>query len=133
MAAPALVAGLRYGVEAFALGFALALVRIPLLVPAIGELAAVLCELPVMLVAMGFRARTLAVRHDLQSGSALASMGGTGFAVLMMGELTLAMLVGGGVSQWLAGLAMPPGAIGLAGQIVFAGLPLLVRRQRRRS
>lgn len=131
MPGPAVTAGLRYGAEAFALGFALAFVRIPILVPAIGELAAVLCELPVMLLVMGWRARRLAAHHSLAARGALAVMGGTGFTALMICELVLTMVLGGSLAGWLASLATLPGATGLGGQMVFAGLPLLVRRSGR--
>lgn len=130
MLGPAIRAGLRYGAEAFALGFALALVRIPLLVPAIGELAAVLCEIPVMLAAMLLRARAIMRRSSIDTARQRMAMGLTGFALLMLCEWGLALVLGQGSQAWLASLATLPGAIGLAGQSIFALLPLMVRNPR---
>lgn len=130
MLGPAIRAGLRYGAEAFALGFALALVRIPLLVPAIGELAAVLCEIPVMLAAMLLRARAIIRRNKIDTARQRLAMGLTGFALLMLCEWGLALVLGQGSQVWLASLATLPGAIGLAGQAIFALLPLMVRNPR---
>ncbi|AOG01257.1 putative membrane protein [Blastomonas sp. RAC04] len=127
MLGPAIRAGLRYGAEAFALGFALALVRIPLLVPAIGEFAAVLCEIPVMLAAMLLRARAIIRRSSIDTARQRIAMGLTGFALLMVCEWGLALVLGQGSQGWLASLATLPGAIGLAGQLIFAMLPLMVR------
>ncbi|MCO5791222.1 MAG: hypothetical protein HEQ21_00205 [Blastomonas sp.] len=127
MLGPAIRAGLRYGAEAFALGFALALVRIPLLVPAIGEFAAVLCEIPVMLAAMLLRARAIIRRSSIATARQRMAMGLTGFALLMVCEWGLALVLGQGSQGWLASLATLPGAIGLAGQLIFAMLPLMVR------
>jgi len=124
---PAIRAGLTYGAEAFALGFALALLRIPLLVPAIGEFAAVLCEIPVMLAAMLLRARAITRRSSIDTARQRIAMGLTGFALLMVCEWGLALVLGQGSQGWLASLATLPGAIGLAGQLIFAMLPLMVR------
>lgn len=127
MLGPAIRAGLRYGAEAFALGFALALLRIPLLVPAIGEFAAVLCEIPVMLAAMLLRARAIIRRSSIDTARQRIAMGLTGFALLMVCDWGLALVLGEGSLAWLASLATLPGAIGLAGQLIFAMLPLMVR------
>lgn len=127
MLGPAIRAGLRYGVEAFALGFALALIRIPLLVPVLGEIAAVLTEIPVMLAAMLLRARAIVRRSRIRTAMQRMAMGLTGFVLLMVCEWGLALVLGQGSQAWLDSLATMPGAIGLAGQVMFAMLPLTVR------
>lgn len=56
-------------------------------------------------------------------------MGLVAFAVLMLEEVTLAVLLfGKSVTEYLESLGTVPGAIGLAAQIAFAGFPLLQSR-----
>lgn len=98
-----------------------------MLVPAIGEFAAVLCEIPVMLAAMLLRARAIIRRSSIATARQRMAMGLTGFALLMVCEWGLALVLGQGSQGWLASLATLPGAIGLAGQLIFAMLPLMVR------
>lgn len=129
--APGVRAGLRYGAEAFALGFLLGTLRITVLVPALGTLAAVLCEIPVMLLAMAWRAGMIVRHHGLRSAGPRAAMGLTGFGLLMTCELGLGMALGTAPGEWFAGLATLAGAAGLAAQLAFAVLPLLVGRPAR--
>lgn len=127
MRGPAIRAGLRYGLEAFALGFVLGTLRVVLIAPATGTLPAVLIEIPVMLVAMGWRAhRIMAAHPNVTMIGARAVMGAVGFTLLMICELLLGMALGTSPRQWLTDLASPPGAAGLAGQIMFGFLPLLM-------
>lgn len=127
MPAPSIRAGVRYGAEAFGLGFLLGIVRITALVPAMGELPAVLCETPVMLLAMGWRATVLARYHALATIGSRAAMGGIGFALLMGCELGLGMMLGLSPGKWLSNLTTPAGLTGLTAQIIFATLPVWVR------
>lgn len=127
MRGPAIRAGLRYGAEAFALGFFLGTLRITVIAPATGTLMAVLIEIPVMLSAMGWRARRIiTARAAMASIGARAAMGATGFTLLMTCEFVLGLALGSSPRHWLADLTSPPGAAGLAGQIVFGCLPLMV-------
>uniref|UniRef100_UPI0013D942F5 hypothetical protein n=1 Tax=Sandarakinorhabdus rubra TaxID=2672568 RepID=UPI0013D942F5 len=56
-----------------------------------------------------------------------AVMGGTAFLWLMAAELGLSLAFGRTAGEHLAALLAPAGLLGLAGQILFAALPLLVR------
>jgi hypothetical protein len=57
-------------------------------------------------------------------------MGGFAFMLLLVAELVLSLtLFGGTVAGFVANFANPEGAAGLAGQVAFAALPLVVRRQ----
>jgi hypothetical protein len=57
-------------------------------------------------------------------------MGVVAFVLLMLAELVLSLtLFGGTVAGFVASLGTPEGAAGLAGQVAFAALPLVVRRQ----
>ena len=126
-------AGGLYFAAVFALGFVLGTLRALWLAPMLGALAAVLIELPVMLAASYGAARWLIGRELLAgrgfgSGQALA-MGLLAFVLLMLAEAGLAdVLAGQGPGEWLAAMARPAGLAGLAGQILFALIPLLARR-----
>ena len=125
----ALKAGAFYFAAIFALGFVLGTLRALWLT----ALPAVLVELPVMLGASWLVARWLIRRRMLAgqvltAGEALA-MGGFAFVLLMLAEAALGfLLTGQGVADWLAAMSTPAGLAGLAGQILFALIPLLVRR-----
>ena len=56
-------------------------------------------------------------------GEALA-MGALAFALLMASEAALAVVIGDGVAAWLGGMASTSGAIGLAGQVGYAVMPV---------
>ena len=118
---------LVYLAAIFALGFVLGTVRTLWLAPAVGPLAAVALELPVMLGASWWLARRMAARRPLPSRGAALAAGGIAFALLMLAELSLGMaLFGQSANEWLAALATPPGMLGLAGQALFALMPALV-------
>lgn len=129
-ATTAIRAGVAYFAVVFAAGFVLGTVRTLFLAPRIGALAAVLVELPLMLavawLVCRWMVRRLAV-GDAWSGRLL--MGIVAFVLLLAAELALSLLLfGGTVTGFLAALGTPAGAAGLAGQVAFAALPLLVRR-----
>uniref|UniRef100_UPI001969E8F8 hypothetical protein n=1 Tax=Sandarakinorhabdus rubra TaxID=2672568 RepID=UPI001969E8F8 len=85
--------GLRYFAGVFAVGFALGTIRTLWLAPAIGELAAVAVELPVMLAASWWWCRRLLARRPLDTAGR-AVMGGTAFLWLMAAELGLSLAFG---------------------------------------
>lgn len=85
---PVLTAALAYSALVFAAGFALGTLRVLLLAPRLGEMAAVALELPVMLVLSWVAARAVLRRRPL-----------------------------------------PPGALGLGGQALFALIPWLQGRR----
>lgn len=121
-------AGGVYALAVFALGFLLGTIRVLVLIPRLGEARAVLLELPVMLTAAWFICRAVLHRWPVPAtGPARLAMGGFAFALLMLLEALLALLLGTEPARWLAGLATPAGAPGLAGQLLFALFPLLQR------
>lgn len=118
---------LIYLAAIFALGFVLGTIRTLWLAPALGHLAAVALELPVMLGASWWLARRLAARRPLPSRSAALLAGLIAFVLLLALELALGVaLFGQSAQEWGAALATPPGALGLAGQVLFGLLPALV-------
>jgi hypothetical protein len=120
-----------YAGAVFAAGVALGTLRTLLLAPRLGTTTATLLELPVMLgfswIACGWALDRAPVPAAV---GARAALGALAFALLMTGEATLAATIGDGVGAWVAGFGAPAGAAGLAGQLVFAALPLLSRRAR---
>jgi hypothetical protein len=125
-------AAASYFALVFALGFALGTVRVLWLAPMGGEIAAVLAELPVMLAASYFAARWLTRRFHINSAQSAGLMGGIAFALMMLAEASLALTLPGtgagtGIAEWFAALFTVPGIYGLADQIGFGVMPLLVR------
>ena len=122
-----LKAGAVYFTVIFALGFVLGTVRTLWLTQAIGATAAVLAELPVMLIASWFVVRWLIRRYAVLRAGDRLIMGALAFGMLMMAELALAVLLFSQTpSQWLASVMTMPGPIGLTGQMLFGLMPLLV-------
>ncbi|MGR3760590.1 hypothetical protein ACUXV3_10735 [Roseobacteraceae bacterium NS-SX3] len=124
---PVLAAAAAYFALVFACGFVLGTLRILVLLPAAGELGAVLAELPVILAFSWWAAgRLTRGRPALQPGAARLGMGGWAFALLMAAEFVLATTAMGLDGAAFAGRwGTLPGALGLAGQIVFALIPWL--------
>lgn len=115
-------AGLLYALALFAIGFALALVRIPILQPRIGETAAVLIELPIMLYAAWRVSRALVQREALPHNGRVL-MGLVYLPVLLLMELLLGLALGGGATAILAGWFAMPGLLGLGAQALAALFP----------
>jgi len=127
LAGAAIRAGLAYAALVFAAGFVLGALRTLAIAPAAGELAAVALELPLILglswLACGAVLRRIAVAP--QAGPRLG-MGTAALAALLAAEVALSALAfGRGLAEWAASLARPAGALGLAGQGVFALFPWL--------
>lgn len=126
-------AAIAYALTVFALGFMLGVVRTIWLAGQIGAVAAVLVELPIMLLASWAIAQRLVVHARIETATQALAMGGFALALLLLLELGLALALGGSVSGWRAALATPPGALGLAGQGLFALLPLMALQLRKRG
>jgi hypothetical protein len=128
-----LKAGASYGFAVFLIGFAIGAIRVLLIVPRLGETAAVCLEAPIMLAASWQVSRWSAARFAV-SNSVLArlGMGVTGFAALMALEFALAVWgFGRTPAEFLAALATLPGAIGLTAQAAVAFIPLLQAKRTR--
>lgn len=121
----ALIAAAFYFQIAFAVGFALGTLRALLIAPRIGELAAVIIELPIILAASWGVAGRLIARYNVLPAQRPA-MGAFAFLLLIVTEAALAVLLfGRTIDEHLAHLRTTAGATGLAGQIVFAAIPTL--------
>jgi hypothetical protein len=118
-------AGALYFALVFGAGFMLGSIRVPFLVPRLGERTAELLEAPVMLAIIFFASRYIVRRFDL-----------TVQASILVGLLALALLVG---TELLLGAAMGrtltdrdpvSGSVFLASLILYALLPWLQARKR---
>lgn len=112
----------------FAVAFAVGMVRVLLVVPLVGALAAVALEVPLILGVSWVVAGWVLRRWPLDLWQRCV-MGVVAFGLLMAAELGLAVLLSGqSAGEFVGGWATLPGALGLAGQIGFALVPV-VRRQ----
>lgn len=127
-----LVAGFVYFTLVFALGFLLGTLRTLVVqsVPGDVRLIGVLVELPIMLAASWFVCRFLVRRMSVDpAASQRAAMGGVALALLLLAELALgALLFGRTPVEHVALYREPSYALGLAAQIGFGLMPLLVSR-----
>jgi len=119
-------ASLLYLAITFAVAFAMGAVRTLVIVPALGELRAVLIELPILIAlswwVCGFVLQRWPVPATL---SARAGMGTIAFTLLLIAEAGLALTLGGlSLTEHLARYTTLPVLLGLAGQLAFAVFPL---------
>jgi len=120
-------AGALFFLAVFAAGFGLGALRVLVLLPELGELAAVAVELPVMLalswVVAGWLIGRLGVGRRARDR---LTMGAVGFALLVLAEAALGVWgFGLTLAAHLGRYATPPGALGLAGQAAFGLIPWL--------
>ena len=120
-------AGFIYFVLVFAAGFMLGTIRVTFLIPRFGPTTAVLVELPIIL-AVAWNVCGIVLRHvevAAEFGPRLV-MGTVAFVVLMLAETALATLAfSQTIPEIAAQYSTAHGAIGLAGQAIFASIPLL--------
>lgn len=123
----ALRLGALYFAAIFATGFVLGTIRTLLLLPRIGELAAVAVELPVILAAAWLICGwILRGRHLTKTGAAI--MGTTAFILLMMAEAFLSVILSGRtLGEHIELYAEPAQLLGLIGQVTYAAFPLVKR------
>ena len=126
LAAASLYVGLT-----FLAGALLGAVRVPLLVPLLGEFWAVAVEAPFILAAAGAIAAGVMRSHPVPP----AALGGLALVLLLGVEIGLGWLLRGlSPAAWLRHLVTPAGALSLLLYLGFAGLPVgLSARRRRRN
>lgn len=117
---------LTYLAVVFAAAFVLGTIRTLWLIPRIGEVRAVLVEVPLVLALSWGVAGAVLRRWPLTARTARAAMGALAFAGLMVLELALGRFgFGRSLPDLLAAMMTPAGLIGLAGQVGFGIIPLL--------
>jgi hypothetical protein len=115
-------AGVAYFALVFAAGFVLGALRLLLVVPAVGALAAVLVEAPMILALAWLVAGRLPTRFAVPARLAeRLVMGGLALALLFAAE----RLLGAGLGTWQSPLASTAGRVGLAAQVAFGSFPAL--------
>jgi hypothetical protein len=119
-------AALIYFAAVFSLAFVLGALRVTLIAPKVGAIAAVALELPVVLTA-SWRASAYATRccHIAPREVARLQMGALAFVVLMGVEMMMSVFVFNQPVQgdFLTGMLTPHGILGLAGQMAFGFIP----------
>jgi hypothetical protein len=129
----AILAGCIYAVALFALGFLLGTIRVLIIVPMTGELAATFLELPVMLTAAYFACRWIVGRWQVPSRNAARLLMGAAFLLVLLGLETLLglALMGRSWAEQAAAFRSTAGLAGLAAQLASATFPLLLRAEGR--
>ena len=131
----ALGAGICYAAIVFAAGFVAGTIRELVFVPWLGRMAGIVIELPLMLgvswAACGWIIDRLARPLSFADRALMAT---SAFIALMSAELATAVLLFHQQAEaFFRSFADLAGALGLAGQIVFAGMALLRRPQASKS
>lgn len=126
-----LLASTAYVATVFAVGFVLGLLRTLALVPLLGEVGAVMVELPVILTVAWLVCARILRRWPPAPLPALG-MGAIAFLLLMAAEAGLSMLLAGrSMAEHLALYSQLPHQLGLAGQMTFAMFPWVQARRLR--
>lgn len=130
-----LTAGVAYFALVFAVGFALGTLRVLLAVPLIGETAAVVAELPIMLAISWLTNAALVRRLDVPPHlGARASMGLIALALLLAAEAAVSVLgFGRSLVEHVTAYRSPGAALGLAAQLLFAAFPCVQLATDRRA
>lgn len=126
--AKAILFGAIYFAIVFTAAFGLGVLRVTVVAPATGPLIAVLIEVPIIIGGSWILAKRL-LRDRPLSGGECALAGGFAFGLLMATECALAVwLFGQTAFGWALTLFTPLGLIGLAGQVIFGLMPMLIRQ-----
>ena len=129
----ALKAGAAYFGLVFAAGFVLGTIRVPFVVPRLGERTAELLEMPLMLVVVILAARFVVRRFALaRSTRVRLRVGGIALVLLLAAELLLAVaLQGRSVGEYIASRDPVSGAVYLLMLLLYALMPAIRLRYER--
>jgi hypothetical protein len=132
---PIVRASAIYFALVFGAGFALGLIRVPLLVPRFGERVAELLEMPIMLVVIFFASRYVVGRFALTSSVGfVVAVGVFALVLLLAAELLLAVaLQGRSVAGYISDRDPVSGFVYLALLVLYAAMPWLQTRGVRMS
>jgi len=123
-------AGIAYFALVFGAGFVLGSVRVPFLVPRLGERVAELIETPFMFVVVLLAARFIVKRFALPATASVRL--GAGFlalGLLLVAEILLVVVrQGWALGQYIAGRDPVSGSVYLAMLGLFAFMPLIIVR-----
>ena len=121
-----LIVGAAYFLIVFAVAFALGVLRVTFVSPAVGAVWATVAELPFTLAASWVTAAWLHGRWRVSSLVQAACMGASAFVLLMGAEAAGGILLFGRTLGEHFGLyGTVAGALGLSGQIAFGLIPVV--------
>jgi hypothetical protein len=124
-----IVAGVAYFAVVFIVGGLLGPIREFILAPAFGATTGVLIEAPIMLAVMWLTAHALVARLPSPSVMSCLVLGCVGLTLVIVAEAWLTqMLRGMTFQQYVASFTPGRAVISLGLYVVFALVPLLVRR-----
>ena len=125
-----LKAAAAYFALVFGAGVVFGSIRVPFLVPRVGERTAELVETPAMLVVVIFAARFIVRRFSLPPFLTVrATVGAIALSLLISAELLLAVaLQGRSVGQYIASRDPVSGTVYLASLVLFAAMPTILMR-----
>ncbi|MGC1469258.1 MAG: hypothetical protein WA793_07735 [Sphingorhabdus sp.] len=126
-----MIAGTVYFLILFALGFVLGTIRVLIIAPRLGELAATSAEIPVMLIAAYFTCRRTMHHWHVPHTALTRGIIALWFLILLvLFETLLGKILFGRTmaAQW-AVFATPAGLLGLSAQIIAATLPVFVGKK----
>ena len=123
-------AGVTYFALVFGAGFALGMVRVPLLVPRLGERWAELAEMPVMAVVIVLAAGQVLRRFPaVRTGPRSAAVGLVALFLLVSAELGLSLLIQDrSLGDYVASRDPVSGSVYVALLLVYAAMPWLRNR-----
>lgn len=121
-----------YFVLVLGTGFVLGMIRVPFLVPRLGERYAELLEMPFMFIAIVLSARYVVRRFDLPASlSVRLQVGFAALAMSVLAELLLAtVLQGRSLAQFIASRDPVSGSVYLVMLLLFALMPAILGRMR---
>lgn len=121
-------AGMLYFTIVLGAGFMLGLVRVPFIVPRLGERYAELAEMPIMLLVIVMAARYIVRRYALDSRLAgRLQVGFMALALAVSAELLLiALMQSGSIAQAIASRDPVSGSVYILLLLVFALMPALL-------
>ncbi|MBL8415548.1 MAG: hypothetical protein JNM42_14005 [Propionivibrio sp.] len=125
-------AGIAYFSLAFGAGFAMGAIRVPFLVPRLGERVAELIEMPFMLIVIIWAARFITIRFALPATVLVRlSTGVLALGLLIATELLLAVAFQDqSLGQYVSSRDPVSGTVYLAMLFLFAAMPLVITRLR---
>lgn len=123
-----LKAGFMYFGLVFVAGFALGIIRVPLVAPRLGVRLAELLEMPLMILASYFAARFCLQRLGPFTAIRRLVIGGIALAFLVIAELGLTLAMGQGIGQYVASRDPVSGIAYLISLALFSTMPLFTGR-----
>lgn len=123
-------AGIAYFTLVFGAGFILGSIRVPFLVPRLGERIAELIEMPFMFIAVLFSARFIIRRFALPTATSVRlSAGLIALGLLLIAELLLAVTFQSrSLGEYIASRDPVSGSVYVAMLMLFALMPLILAR-----